>query len=286
MSHYLSGHPEIFMAKKEMHFFGQDLKFRGSLHRHNLDEYLDEFRDCNGQRRVGEASVWYLFSAQAASEIGAFTSDPRIIVMIRQPGEMLHSLYHQFRYHGDEHLPTFEAALNAEPERRAGHSIPRQACFLQGLVYRQTARYSEQIERYYNVFGRQRVHVIVYDDLATTPAKVYRDTLEFLEVDPNYVPRQFPIINGGDRTIRSAALRALMREPLLHRALTALRPYLPQNVLTALRNLERRLWQINTRSQKRSPLLRELSSKLKHEFVPEVQRLSMLLGRDLSHWSR
>lgn len=56
--------------------------------------------------------------------------------MLREPVDMLYSLYHQLRYLGDEQLPSFEQALAAQPERSAGHCIPRQACFAQSLAYR------------------------------------------------------------------------------------------------------------------------------------------------------
>ena len=103
--------------------------------------------------------------------------------MLREPADMLHSLYYQFRFDGNEHLPTFEAALAAEPERRVGRRVRRQAQFPQGLVYRDTVRYTEQVRRYFDVFGRDRVHVIVYDDFVANVRATYCKTLDFLGVD-------------------------------------------------------------------------------------------------------
>ena len=183
MDQYLAAHPDIYMAKKEMHTFGADLRFGPQFYRRDLEAYLAEFAARNGERRAGEASVWYLFSTQAAAEIHAFNPEARIIIMLREPAEMLYSLYYQFRFDGNEHLPTFEEALAAEDERRAGRRISRQAHFAQGLVYRDTARYTEQVRRYFDVFGRERVHVIIYDDLAADVRATYCRTLDFLGVD-------------------------------------------------------------------------------------------------------
>ena len=166
MDQYLAAHPDIYMAKKEMHAFGSDLRFGPQFYRRDQEAYLAEFAARNGERHAGEASVWYLFSTQAAAEIHAFNPEARIIIMLREPAEMLYSLYYQFRFDGNEHLPTFEEALAAEDERRAGRRITRQTYLAQGLVYRDTARYTEQVRRYFDVFGRERVHVIIYDDLA------------------------------------------------------------------------------------------------------------------------
>jgi hypothetical protein len=285
MVQYLEAHPDIFMGVKEMHFFGRDLHLRPPFYRHNLSEYLAEFQGCNGQRRIGEASVWYLFSSQAASEIRAFSPDARIIIMLRDPVEMLYSLYHEFRYLGDEHLPSFKQALWAEPDRRAGQKICRSACFAQGLVYRETARYADQVKRYLDVFGRDRVHVIIYDDLAAHPLRVYQDTLKFLCVEASYGPADFKIINGN-KSVRSRALRAVIKEPLLHSSVAAVRPWLPRKLVLGMRHLGTLAWRLNTQFKKRPSLDARLRAELRAEFAPEIERLSELLGRDLTHWSK
>ena len=57
MAEYLAGHPDIYMARKELHFFGTDLEFAPSFYRRDRQAYLAEFAGWNGQRRLGEASV-------------------------------------------------------------------------------------------------------------------------------------------------------------------------------------------------------------------------------------
>ncbi len=125
MAHYLAGHPEIFMARKEMHFFGSDLRFGTQFYRRDQAAYLEEYKSWNGQTHAAEASVWYLFSKRAAEEIHAFNPEARIIILLREPAEMLYSLYYQFRFDGNEYLPSFEEALRAEGERVAGRSVGR-----------------------------------------------------------------------------------------------------------------------------------------------------------------
>ena len=110
---YLAGHPDIYMAQKEMHFFGADLRFGPQFFRRDLEAYRAEFGKWSGQTRTGEASVWYLFSRQAAAEIKVYSPDVRVIILLREPVSMLYSLYHSYRYDGNEHLPTFEEALKA-----------------------------------------------------------------------------------------------------------------------------------------------------------------------------
>lgn len=285
MAQYLAARPDIFMARKEMHFFGSDLHFRRQFYRRNLEQYLAEFEGWKDQARGGEASVWYLFSKRAAAEIKEFNPNARIVIMLRDPVEMLHSMYYTFRWDGNEHLPTFEEALAASEDRRAGKRIKRQAYFLQGLVYGEIARFAEQVRRYFNSFGRERVHVVVYDDLAVDINAVYRHTLDFLEVNSTRVENYFDPINSN-KFVKSSAMRTIMSEPLLRSATLAIRPLLPRFIFGALQKVDEKLRKMNSRDGQRPPLAPELRQRLQREYAPEVDRLSELLGRDLTHWSR
>jgi hypothetical protein len=280
---YLSLRPDIFMARKEMHFFGADLGFAPQFYRRNLDAYLAEFDGQNGQKRAGEASVWYLRSQVAATEIKAFNPDARIIIMLRDPIEMLHSLYYTFRWDGNEHLPTFAEALEAQDDRRAGQRITRQTYFAPGLVYYEAVRYTEQVRRYFNIFGRDRVHVVIYEDFAANVAETCRQVLEFLEVDPTQIPDNFKPVNSN-KFVKSRFLRAMLSDRFVRSSVLAIRPLLPRAVFGAMQKVDARIRKFNSRHGGRPPLDPELCQRLKREFAPEVERLSILLGRDLSRW--
>jgi hypothetical protein len=284
MSDFLGAHPEIFTARKEMHVFGSDLQFAPHFYRRNLAEYATEFHGWQNQRIAGEASVWYLLSRTAAAEIHQFNPNARILIMLREPVEMMYSLYHQFLYDGNEHLPTFEKALAVEEDRRAGRCIGRQAYLPQGLLYREAARYTEQVRRYFQIFGRERVLVILYDDFAADTAGAYRRTLKFLGVDSTNFQPEFKTINAN-KSVRSSALRAVLRDPRVLKAALASRSFVPNFVFTAMQQLDARLREFNSTPKKRAPLAPELRARLKREFAPEVGRLSELLGHDLTRWN-
>jgi hypothetical protein len=199
--------------------------------------------------------------------------------------EMLYSLFHAFQYDGNEPLQSFEAALNAQEDRRAGRRIGRQTYFAQGLVYHQAARFAEQLQRYFDVFGRERVQVVLHEDLASDPAAVYRELLEFLEVDPAHKLTEFPRVNPS-KTVRSRTLRAVLNDSAVRWALLAIQPALSGRVFNAFHRIERTLTRCNSCSQERPPLDPELRSRLQHDFAPQVERLSDLIGRDLTQWSR
>jgi hypothetical protein len=285
MAHYLASHPDIFIGKKEMNVFGADLHFGHQFYRRSIPEYMAEFDGRRGQSRAGEASVWYLLSTQAAAEIKAFNPDARIIIMLREPSEMMHSLYYQFRFDGNEHLATFEEALEAEGERRAGKKIGRQTYFAQGLQYREAARYTDQIRRYFEVFGRSRVHVILYEEFAADVESSYRATLDFLGVDAELGEADFKVLNSN-KTVKNPAVRALFGDPLVRATAVAVARKLPRSVFNFLHDIERRVWKMNARPVTRPPLAPELRAELRREFAWEVERLSALLGRDLGNWGQ
>ena len=205
--------------------------------------------------------------------------------MLRDPAEMAYSLYNQFVFDGNEYLPSFEAALEAEPDRLAGKRIGRSAYFHQGLAYRQVVRYAAQVQRYYEAFGTERVLVVLYDDFKSDTAGAYRRALKFLEVDPQPLGTLFNVINPS-KSARSRALRAVLADPWLRGAALAVRPWLPRAFFAMLQRLDARLREINTRVQSRPPLTAEVAAELRSEFAVEVECLGRLIGRDLSRWSR
>jgi hypothetical protein len=275
MYEYLRQHPDIFMPyRKEPVYFGVDLSKRLPY----LDEegYLKLFSGGRGKRRVGEATVWYLYSQTAASEIKAFSPDAKIIIMLRDPVEMIHSLHSHWLFTSNENIADFGEALDAEPERSRGARIPATAWRPEGLQYRAVGRYAAQVKRFLDTFGSSAVKIILYDDFEAEPARVYRETLAFLEVDPDFQP-DFPIVNRN-KGVRSVPLQRLTHS----RAFVGLMSRLPGPVFHAIRRL---LVRINIRYQPRPSLDPSLRARLAAEFAEDVAQLSTLIGRDLSAWS-
>ncbi len=275
MYEFLGEHPRVFMpSAKEPHFFGSDLPSLPHFVR-DRPRYLRLFAGARTAQRVGEASVWYLASCRAAAEIKASVPRARIIVQLRDPVEVMYSLHGLRVLLGQEELVDFEAALAAEPARAAGRRP-----WPSGLpLYRETVRFTDQVGRYLVAFGREAIHVILYDDLCRDVAAVYRGTLAFLGVEPDHQAR-FRIVNAGHPP-RSVALAGLPTR--LPRLTALLRRVVPLRSRVRLRGWVSGL---NTRPEARPPLAADVRRRLGVELRPEVERLGELLGRDLRHWSR
>jgi hypothetical protein len=276
MYELLREHPQVFMpTRKEPIYFGSDLtKRRPYL---SEESYLALFAPAHDETRLGEASVWYLYSRTAPAEIAAFSPEARIIIMLRDPVQMMHSLHRHLLFAGQEEITDFGEAIEAEPDRAQGRRMPRDRGRPEGLQYRACARYAEHVERWIDAFGRERVHIILQDDLSADPAGTYRATLQFLDVDPTFQP-EFRVINQH-KLVRSRWLQRL----------TASRVLLPERASGLdpfVRMIRRGLIRINMHPEPRPPIPVELERRLRAEMAPDVERLERLLRRDLSAWTQ
>jgi hypothetical protein len=277
MNDRLRDHPRIFMPwRKEPHFFGRDLRLRRE--RLTEKEYLALFRDAEPDQLVGEASVWYLASKTAAEEIKAFSPAARIIIMLRNPVDMIRSLHQQMIFSANEDIRDLRQAVEAEPDRRLGRRIPRSARSETATFYIEAATYSPQVERYFDVHGRDRVHLVLYDDLAAEPQGVYDRTLEFLGLEPGH--RISPSRVNAARAPRSRRLQALLHSPR-GVARAAGRKVLPYRQRIRLVTYLQRL---NTRPAPAVPLDPETRGWLGGKLEEDVRRLGDLIDRDLSPW--
>lgn len=275
MYEYLRAHPEIYIPdRKELYYFSRDLHF---VHpRPSLDEYLAQFAKARDEKRLGDASPLALYSKTAAQEIKEFSPDARIIIMLRNPVEEMYSHHSQLLFTGDENIEDFEQALAAEEPRKQGRIPYRGTICPEVLFYREGPRFAAQVKRYFDAFGRNNVHVNIFDDFKRDTAAVYRDTLQFLEVDPLFRP-QLDAVNAN-KVYRSKALRRFFNAPVVR---TAARTLLPKPVRA---RAQQALTPLVARHAKRPPMDPNLRRCLQDEFREDVQNLSDILGRNLLHW--
>lgn len=275
---YLRQHPQVYMPfHKEPLFFGDDLTRRYG--RMSEAEYLALFRDAAPGQRAGEASAWYLYSTSAAHQIATFAPGAQIIAMVRNPVDVMHAQHSQLLFNNQEDIRDFAEALAAEPARRRGERMPPGPLRPETLFYRHSVRFAEQLERYLQAFGSERVHVVVFDDFARDTAAVYEGVLEFLGVEDSFKP-DFGVRNPNKR-VRLAALQRLVYQPPgpLLRLVPRLRRF------PAIHRLREAVLRLNSTAARRQAMDPQLRRRLTEELAPDVERLGRLIGRDLSAWT-
>jgi hypothetical protein len=279
---YLRPHPNVFMAKvKEPHFFAKDLGTYPLIK--TLDAYMALFGDSTDRHlRVGEASVYYLRSSTAIANIYEFNPDAKLVAMFRNPVDMVHSFYSQLVYVAQEDVEDFETAWRLQERRAQGLDLPLRSRGAFLLQYADMGRFGTQAERLLSIFPPAQVKVILYDDFAASPRKVYDEVIGFLDV-PHDNPTKFPRVNENKRA-RVAWLRNLMVKPppALRETYRSLKQTMGGKRLDAIKQgvLDR----ITVR-ERRPPLSPRFRAELVETFREEVALLSRLLKRDLSHWA-
>lgn len=278
----LRRHPDLFVAEpKEPHFFCTDVPIR----RHpTAEEYLGLFSPARAEQRAGEVSVWYLYSRRSARAIREACGPVKILMMLRDPVEAMASLHAQYLYNGDEPLASLSEALEVEEERLQGRGRPAGSWVgPECLCYRQVYDYAEQVGRYLEVFGPERIHVTLFEDFVAEPANCLAAIHRFLDVEPVPVApdRRF----NPRKTVRFPALRSFHRR---HegRVRRWARRLLPAQELRrrAGRAVKSTLQRINARPVEPEPLAPDLVARLRGELAPGILRLEEKIGRDLSAW--
>jgi hypothetical protein len=279
---YLRPHPNIFMSRlKEPHFFATDMG--GYPQIKTPEDYAGLFAESTpAHTRVGEASVYYLRSTAAIPNIRNFNPDAKIIAMFRNPVDMVYSLHSQLLYWSEETEDDFEKAWRLQERRRHGLDLPR-TCREPLLVqYAEIGQFGSQTERVLSTFPRAQVKLILYDDFAASPKKIYDEVLTFLDI-PNDNRTEFPRINDNKRA-GMPWLRDFIRKPPspLRSAVGHLKDTLGAEKLVALKD---KVMDLITVKERRPPLAPEFRRELVQAFRDEVALLGRILNRDLSHWT-
>jgi Sulfotransferase domain len=272
---YLKRHPQILMSKiKEPQFFASDVCGDQRCIR-TMSEYLNCFDSPNEDCVViGEASTCYLGSERAPLEIHNFCPGARVIVMLRNPIDVMYAEHSERIFGGTEHITDFEVALDS-PEPRTWRSGPFKGHLVRNLGYREITAFSEQVQRYLRVFGEESVHIIIYDDFALHPDLAYQSVVSFLGVVPHW-DGDFNVVNAN-RLVRSTAVHDLLRHPPAPAKQFA-RALLSQSMRRTLGDCLR--W-LNIKQAARPLLDDKFRKRIAMEYAPEVSQLSRVLDRDL-----
>jgi hypothetical protein len=279
MDAYLERHPDIFMAEKEPHYFARDLLDQGDALL-DKERYMRRFEPASDQKVIGESSVFYLYSKVAASLIHESDPNAKILIHLRDPVDFVASHHSQLVFVGGEPIKDLREALDAEPARRIGENLPREFRWYRTLLYTDIARFSDQVARFIDTFGRDRILINLYDDFRQDTAAVYRRTLEFLEVDSAFEPT-FEVVNANKRMRSKLLMDVAVRNP--PNWLSAVSRIVSPDTRRAIKN---RIDRFNTKYEPREPMPKDVRQRLCDALRPDVERLGVLIDRDLGHWCR
>lgn len=165
---YLSAHPDIYMPRaKEIGFFSSERDYPKGR-----EWYLNEwFKGAAPARICGEASPQYMFTSGVAQRIHDCFPDVKLIAVLRDPIERTFSHYRHSRRYGAVDVASFASYLDCafgpgDDERARGYRAV--------LSYSQ---YGRILGEYFEVFPREQLHVLFFEDLRRDPRAVMAELL-------------------------------------------------------------------------------------------------------------
>lgn len=295
MHQMLMQHPQIYVpALKETDFLSRGPYERGRPHAgepigtppravrlpQTLVDYLALFAAAGDRQRAGELSPQYIRAASAPRRIAALNPQARIIAIFREPVSFLRSFHLQLLEAGIETEHDFAAALALEGERRQGRRIPPGCIAPDRLLYSDHVRYVRQLRGYHELFGRERVLALVYDDFRSDNARIVGEILRFLGVDDSLAIRAVeanPTVDARSIRVQKRLADAAVGRGAAGRAVkVALKATVPGPIRRrALRSARRAV------SRKPRPVDDRLTRELQRRFEGEVVAASEYLQRDL-----
>jgi hypothetical protein len=239
--HYLRDHPEVFMApSKELRFFNSDAGIG------DVDEYRANFRGWRGERAIGEASPQYMYSADAMRRMAQVLPQSRLVVVLRNPVDRAYSDYWLRAATGQE-LRSFAEVVAAG-----------------GTVYVKRGRYLQYLEQVCELYPRDVLRVELFEELVSSPRRVYGSICDHLGVATDFVPAEL-----GKQTNSYVRFRSL-RFRKFHRRLPG--------------RLRKVVGRLNATKDEYPEMEASIRATLHESFADDNERLAKWLGRDLSVW--
>jgi hypothetical protein len=298
LSRMLESHPQVsFSEVKEPHFFSMiDLdeksedQLRDFVAGHYLERYFPEVSP--EAKLIAEGSVSYLYAPERMRAILRLWPGARFIISARDPLQLIPSLHQRLLYQGDEVEADLEQAWHLIEDRRNGREVPRSCLDARQLFYDEAARFGKHVSRFFEVVGRERCHVVLFDDLQADPERVHDDLIAFLGLDPAPMPEEKP--HRAARGFKIGWLQRLLKRPPVARTVLAGQHFRkrvseapqrePSWISRKVMDARLALLRWNRAPAPKPQMSRELACEIRETLRDDTLAFSRLIGRDLSHW--
>jgi hypothetical protein len=174
---YLKKIPGVYMSplKEPFYFAIHAVKNSASDLVRDKEEYLRLFEKARGYTAIGEATPIYLWDPDSPNLIHQTVPHARIVMILRDPVERAYSNYLMYRKYGGIKSSFYDELMRDYQceEKLYGRS----------QLYIEFGMYYQQVKRYFDIFGREQVKVLVFEEFVQHPAQSVNDVLAFLGVN-------------------------------------------------------------------------------------------------------
>lgn len=280
LHHYLRQHPAIFLpaTKAPSYFYcaGDSIASAPARHREtrthfvcDAEQYARLFATARPDQLLGDVSPAYLASVEVPARIAAVAPSARLVAILRDPAERVRARFEGRRRDGLERRATLAEIVGAEIDDEPWPDDTGGTYVASGFV-------SHVLSRYLDHFDRSQILMLTTEDLAADAASVVSEIVSFIGVDPSEPIDTTVAYNRSGGPIANPIIRRLWTGSVGLR--TALRPVVPEAWRTAAFNF----------AVRSAPAERDEASmsRLRVHFAEEVRRLSTIVDRDLTPWTR
>ena len=185
---YLNAHPEVCGTKrKELYFFNYG--YSGDKNR-DLAIYSEYFCKCNSYGKLlFEATPEYLAGGSTvAQRILDMLPNVKLLFVLREPVSRLYSFYNFFssRYEIDEGI-SFESYVDScfsfELDNKVKEKLGLKEIELRYLQY---GNYATHLKEYLQIFPRENIKVMFFEDLCENPLSFMKELCQFLKIDEEW----------------------------------------------------------------------------------------------------
>jgi Sulfotransferase domain len=189
----LMAHPQVVRPAfhKGINFF--DLNYRRGMAWYRGHFPVAPIAETTTVRHGGpvsfEASGYYMYHPFALERIAHHLPQVKLVVMLRDPVERAYSAY-KHEYSRGYEWESFEKALELEDDRLIGEiermraDVSYESFPHRHHSYRHRGLYADQLQRAFELFPRDQVHVIDSEMFFGKPALEYQRLLAFLGLRP------------------------------------------------------------------------------------------------------
>jgi len=181
---FLCEHPDV---RPGLH---KEIQYFSNHPRRSLQWYRGNFPRLEPGQLTLDATPIYLFDPAVPPRLAAALPDAKVIAILRDPVDRAYSQWQHSTWLGEESLP-FAEALAAEPFRLANAdsgSRRRAQRIRRSFSYVARGQYAEQLVRWREQVGPDRLLVLRLEDMSNRGDEVYQEILTFLGLRPHSLP--------------------------------------------------------------------------------------------------
>jgi Sulfotransferase family len=174
---YLKNIPGVYMSPvKELYYYAPNAVNGEVLDViRDKEEYLGFFKKANGHIAIGEATPIYLWDPDAPKVIHQTIPHARIVMSLRDPVERAYSQYLMSTKFTNRKSSFYDVLMRDYNNQEKVYGV-------NGLIV-ELGMYYDQVKRYFDIFGREQVKVLIFEEWVQDPAKYVNEVLAFLGVN-------------------------------------------------------------------------------------------------------